>query len=76
MVIMHDPIRVSGLSQAEQDVLDQLVAQWRAKLPRNAMRRAFYDARNHERHLMGHAVPDVVRSRRFVLGWSAIPSTC
>jgi hypothetical protein len=39
---------------------------------RNNLRSALYDMKNSERHLMAQAVPDVVRRRRFVLGWSAI----
>lgn len=65
-------IFVLDLTVQEQGVLDLLLAQWRAKRPRNNMRTAFYDMRNSEAHLMGAAIPDVVRRRRFVLGWSAI----
>lgn len=69
---MPDLIRIADLSHGEQDALDALVAQWRAKRPRNNLRSAFYDMKNSERHLMAQAVPDVVRRRRFVLGWSSI----
>ena len=65
-------IRVPALTVSEQGSLDELVAQWRAKRPRNNLRSAFYDMKNSEQHLMGQTVPDVVRRRRFVLGWSSI----
>jgi hypothetical protein len=65
-------IVVADLGADEQDSLDALVAQWRAKRPRNNLRSAFYDMKNSERSLMAQAVPAVVRQRRFVLGWSTI----
>lgn len=65
-------IRVPDLTHDEQNTLDELVAQWRAKRRRNNLRSALYDMKNSERHLMAQAVPDVVRRRRFVLGWSAM----
>lgn len=68
----HSLIRVADLTHDEQNALDELVVQWRAKRPRNNLRAAFYDMKNSERHLMGQAVPSVVKRRRFVLGWSAI----
>ena len=69
---MTDLIRVADLDHDEQNALDVLVKQWRAKRPRNNLRSAFYDMKNSERSLMGQSVPNVVRERRFVLGWSAI----
>lgn len=65
-------IYVASLSEPEQDTLDFLVAQWRAKRPRNNMRAAFYDMQNATRHLMTRNVPRVIQRRKFVLGWSAI----
>lgn len=65
-------IVISDLTHAEQNSLDELVMQWRAKRPRNNLRSAFYDMKNSERELMAQTVPDVVRRRRFVLGWSAL----
>jgi Phage portal protein, SPP1 Gp6-like len=65
-------VRVPGLSEFEQDSLNELVAQWRVKRPWNNLRSAFYDMHNSERSLMSQAVPGVVRRRRFVLGWSTI----
>lgn len=69
---MVDLIRIPDLTHAEQNTLDELVAQWRAKRPRNNLRSAFYDMKNSERSLMSAQVPEVIRRRRFVLGWSAI----
>lgn len=65
-------ISILDLSAGEQNTLDELVAQWRAKRPRNNLRTAFYDMKNSERSLMSNQVPDVVRRRAFVLGWSAL----
>lgn len=67
-----DLIRVPDLEHFEQKALDELVKQWRDKRPRNNLRSAMYDMKNSERHLMAQTVPDVVRRRSFVLGWSAI----
>lgn len=72
MQTLANLIRVPDLDDDEQDALDALVTQWRAKRPRNNLRSAFYDMKNSERELMGKAVPAVVKRRRFVLGWSAI----
>lgn len=69
---MSDRITIFDLTHSEQDALDELLTQWRAKRPRNNLRAAMYDMKNSERALMAQAVPDVVRRRRFVLGWSAI----
>ena len=65
-------IVVADLEHFEQNALDELVLQWRAKRPRNNLRAALYDMKNSERSLMSSQVPDVIKRRRFVLGWSAI----
>jgi hypothetical protein len=65
-------IVVTDLEHFEQNALDELVLQWRDKRPRNNMRSALYDMKNSERSLMSKQVPDVIRRRRYVLGWSAI----
>jgi len=62
---------VPDLSVEEQANLDELVAQWRMKRPRNNLRSAFYDMKNSARGLMGENIPTVIRRRSFVLGWSA-----
>ena len=69
---MVNLIRILDLTHGEQNALDELVKQWRDKRPRNNLRSAFYDMKNSERALMSRAVPNVVRRRKFVLGWSAI----
>jgi hypothetical protein len=63
---------IADLTDDEQDALDALVHQWRAKRPRNNLRSGFYDMKNGYRHLMAASVPNVVRRRAFVLGWSAM----
>lgn len=69
---MVDLISVNDLTLSEQKALDVLVYQWRAKRPRNNLRSAFYDMKNSARNLMGQNVPEVIRRRSFVLGWSAM----
>lgn len=64
-------IVISALSEDDQDALDELVAQWRAKRPRNNLRSAMYDMKNATRHLMSSNAPVEVKRRRYVLGWSA-----
>lgn len=72
MATLTDPIRVPDLQVDEQSELDELVAQWRQKRPRNNLRTAFYDMKNSDRTLMSSQVPEVIRRRSFVLGWSSI----
>ena len=72
MTLDDKRIVVADLTHQEQNALDELVIQWRAKRPRNNLRKALYDMKNSERSLMSKQVPDVIRRRRFVLGWSAI----
>jgi hypothetical protein len=65
-------IVIADLTDDEQAALDELLAQWRAKRPRNNLRSGFYDMKNAERHLMTSNAPAVVKRRKFVLGWSAM----
>ena len=69
---MTDRITILDLSTGEQNALDELITQWRARRGRNNLRTAFYDMENSERHLFSEQVPAVVRRRKFVLGWSAL----
>jgi hypothetical protein len=64
-------IRILDLTHSEQQSLDELITQWRAKRSRNNLRTAFYDMKNSERSLMSAQIPAVIRRRKFVLGWSA-----
>lgn len=65
-------IVVADLTDDEQASLDELVAQWREKRPRNNLRTAFYDMKNATRHLMSTNAPAEVKRRKYVLGWSAL----
>jgi hypothetical protein len=65
-------IRVPDLDHAEQNALDELVVQWRAKRPRNNLRAGFYDMKNATRQLMSTTAPPSVKRKAFVLGWSAM----
>lgn len=69
---MVDLIRVPSLDHTDQNSLDELVALWRSKRTRNNLRSAFYDMKNSERSLMSAQVPETIRRRKYVLGWSAI----
>ena len=71
MAASEPRVVVADLTDAEQASLDELVAQWRSKRPRNNIRSAFYDMKNASRSLMSSNAPVVVKNRRFVLGWSA-----
>jgi hypothetical protein len=64
-------IIIPSLTDDEQAALDELVIQWRTKRPRNNLRSAFYDMTNSERSLISSQIPEVIRRRKFVLGWSA-----
>lgn len=63
---------VVGLSDVEQDALNDLLELWRSKRERNLLRAGFYDMKTSTRLLMSSSAPDVVKQRAFVLGWSAI----
>lgn len=63
-------IVIPELSEVEQATLDELLAQWRQKRTRNALRAGFYDMKNATRHLMASSAPMSVKRRSFVLGWT------
>lgn len=65
-------ISIFDLEHHEQAELDELLAQWREKRPRNNLRAGFYDMKNAQRQLMSSNAPAVVKRKRFVLGWSAM----
>ena len=60
---MADLIRILDLTHEEQNALDVLVAQWRAKRTRNNLRSGFYDMKNSERSLMGESIQPSVTLR-------------
>lgn len=67
---MRNRILVDGLDDQEQATLDELVAQLRAKTPRNLRRAAYYDGKHAHRDL-GISTPPQMRRIATVLGWSA-----
>jgi len=69
---VNGTIAVPALEHFEQNALDELVVQWRSKRRRNALRAGMYDMKNATQRLMSSAAPEVVKRRKFVLGWSAI----
>lgn len=64
-------ITILDLEHDEQEELDELLTQWRAKRKRNALRAGFYDMKNAQRKLMASAAPMSIKQRSFALGWSA-----
>lgn len=71
MASLENRIVVADLSEEDQESLDELVSQWRAKRPRNNLRSGFYDMKNATRHLMSSNAPVEVKRRKYVLGLSA-----
>jgi hypothetical protein len=69
VVSTPDRLYVPGLTESEQDVLDVLYAQLKAKTPRNRLRAAYYDGKNAVRDL-GISTPPSFRRVATVLGWS------
>lgn len=65
-------ILVPGLADDDQRTLDELLAQWRQKRPRNNLRAGIYDMKNATRHLMSSNAPAEVKSRKYVLGLGAM----
>jgi hypothetical protein len=72
MAMTQKRITILDLTHEEQNALDELMTQWREKRSRNNLRTAFYDMKNSERSLMSAQIPNVIRRRKFVLGWSSI----
>lgn len=65
-------IYVPALDVFEQDALDSLLLQWSSLRTRNNLRAGFYDMTNATRALTASELPPAVKSRAFVLGWSAL----
>lgn len=63
-------IKCLDLTHQEQNTLDRLVMQWRAKRSRNNLRAAYYDGKNAVRDL-GISMPPAMNRVATVLGWSA-----
>ena len=72
MAALDSRIIVADLTDADQASLDELIAQWRAKRPRNNLRSAMYDMKSATRHLMSSNAPAEVKRKSYVLGWSAM----
>jgi hypothetical protein len=63
-------VTIPGLDEIEQDILNGLLEQLKAKTPRNKLRAAYYDGKNAVRDL-GISTPPSFRRIATVLGWSA-----
>lgn len=72
MAALDSRIVIAGLTDEDQASLDELLAQWRAKRPRNNLRSAMYDMKSATRHLMSSNAPAEVKRKSYVLGWSAM----
>lgn len=68
--MIADRILITALTDDEQDTLDVLIAQLKAKTPRNLVRAAYYDGKNAIRDI-GISTPPSMRRIATVLGWSA-----
>ncbi|MDR1183652.1 MAG: phage portal protein, partial [Coriobacteriales bacterium] len=69
--MMHFSIRnVSGLTEAEQTMLNGLVQVWSRKLTRNSLRTKYYDMKNRLKDL-GIAIPPPLQNVETVIGWPA-----
>lgn len=68
--VPKEPIRVGGLSDDEQDTLNVLIDQLNAKLDRNILRTAYYDAKRALRQ-MTSVVPPQYNRLGITLGWSS-----
>ena len=60
--MVADQIRVPDLTDADQATLNELVAQWREKRPRNNLRSGFYDPNGYDLADLG--LPELERSNR------------
>jgi hypothetical protein len=60
--------QIPQLGTAEQNVLDQLWAQWNLKLPRNMLRTVYYDAKQPLKDL-GISIPPQLTKIETALGW-------
>lgn len=67
---MIERVTIPDLEHHEQNELDVLLEQLKAKAPRNRLRAAYYDGKNAVRDL-GIAMPPSMRRVAVVLGWSA-----
>lgn len=66
-----NPTTVTGLTQGEQQVLNQLVEVWQAKHARNQLRTQYYNGKERVQNLR-IAVPDRIANRlNTVVGWPA-----
>lgn len=61
--------RVAGLNPQTQAILDALVTQWRARLPRNVERMVFLDAKNKLDDLGVSLPPTLVDRLEVAVGW-------
>ena len=71
MSLIYAPdVVVPEMAGADLDLLRELIAHWQAKLPRNLLRRRYYDGKNRLRDL-GISIPPALRSVETVVGWPA-----
>ena len=63
-------IRLPGLTDDEERLLNRLLEQLRAKLPRNLLRAAYYDGKRHVRQA-SPVIPPQYFNLGVIVGWSA-----
>ena len=66
----HERITVAGLGDAENDLINDLLAKLDARAPRNLLRASFYDGRRAAQQI-STVVPPQYQRLGLVLGWSA-----
>lgn len=66
----HVDLSVPGLTDAEQDTVNRLLAQLNAKQPRNLLRASYYDGKRAIQQV-GTIIPPQYYRLGLVLGWSA-----
>lgn len=66
---LNDTLTVPGLSDDEQAILNDLIAQLNAKTPRNLLRQRLYDNKEIARRV-GDTIPGAYFNMGIVLGWT------
>ena len=66
---MIEPIRVSGLSDDDNRLVNRLLSQLDEKMPRNMLREAYYDSRRVARQVSS-VVPPQYHRMGVALGWA------
>lgn len=69
MAAAFTPPRVHGLDPVTQELVAEMIVQWRNKLPRNIERMIYLDGKNKLKDLKVALPPQLVDSLEIVMGW-------